>query len=77
MESVVNAFKSGNRKRTLNAMALKIADTIDSCESARDMPALTKRMVEIMDAIDKCPDPNASKTKLAKLQANATKRKSA
>jgi hypothetical protein len=77
MESVVKAFESGDRKRTLNAMALKIADTIDECESARDIPALTKRMVEIMDAIDKCPDPNASKTKLAKLQANATKRKSA
>ena len=77
MESVVKAFESGDRKRTLNAMALKIADTIDSCESARDMPALTKRMVEIMDAIEKCPDPNASKTKLAALQANATKRKSA
>lgn len=77
MESVVNAFKSGNRKRTLNAMALKIADTIDSCESARDMPALTKRMVEIMDAIERCPDPNASKTKLAVLQSNAAKRKTA
>ena len=77
MESVVKAFESGDRKRTLNAMAMKIADTIDECESARDIPALTKRMVEIMDAIDKCPDPNASKTKLAKLQANATKRKSA
>ena len=77
MESVVKAFESGDRKRTLNAMAMKIADTIDECESARDIPALTKRMVEIMDAIDKCPDPNAGKTKLAKLQANATKRKSA
>jgi len=77
MESVVKAFESGDRKRTLNAMALKIADTIDSCESARDIPALTKRMVEIMDSIDKCPDPNASKTKLAVLQANAAKRKSA
>ena len=77
MESVVKAFESGDRRRTLNAMALKIADTIDSCESARDMPALTKRMVEIMDAIEKCPDPNAGKTKLAVLQANAARRKSA
>ena len=75
MESVVEAFESGDRRRTLNAMALKIADTIDSCESARDMPALTKRMVEIMDAIDKCPDANAGKSKLAVLQANAAKRK--
>ena len=46
MESVVKAFESGDRKRTLNAMALKIADTIDVCESARDIPALTKRMVD-------------------------------
>lgn len=77
MESVVKAFESGNRKRVLDAMACKIASTIDDCESARDMPALTKRMVEIMDAIDKCPDPNAAKSKLAVLQANAVKRKSA
>ena len=77
MESVVKAFESGNRKRVLDAMAYKIASTIDDCQSARDMPALTKRMVEIMDAIDKCPDPNASKSKLAVLQANAAKRKSA
>lgn len=77
MESVVQAFKSGDRKRVLDAMALKIAKTIDVCESARDMPALTKRMVEIMDAIEKCPDANATKSKLAVLQANAAKRKSA
>ena len=75
METVKNAFESGNRKKTLEAMALKIADTIDSCESARDIPALTKRMVEMMDEIEKCPDANASKTKLAMLQANAAKRK--
>lgn len=77
MESVVKAFESGDRKRTLVAMATKIADTIDECESARDIPALTKRMVEMMDAIDKCPDHNAAKSKLAVLQANAAKRKSA
>ena len=77
MESVVKAFESGDRRRVLEAMALKIADTIDSCESARDIPALTKRMVEVMDAIDKCPDANASKTKLATLQANAAKRRTA
>ena len=77
MESVVKAFESGDRRRTLEAMALKIADTIDQCESARDIPALTKRMVEMMDSIDACPDPNASKTRLAVLQANAARRKSA
>ena len=31
MESVVKAFESGDRRRTLEAMALKIADTIDQC----------------------------------------------
>ena len=77
METVKSAFESGSRVRTLEAMALKIAGTIDDCESARDIPALTKRMVEMMDEIDKCPDANASKSKLAVLQANAAKRKSA
>ena len=77
MESVKKAFESGSKRKTLEAMAMKIADTIDGCESARDIPALTKRMVEMMDEIDRCPDANASKSKLAVLQANAAKRKSA
>ena len=77
MGTVKSAFESGSRKRTLEAMASKIADTIDSCESARDIPALTKRMVEMMDEIERCPDANASKTRLAVLQANAAKRKTA
>ena len=77
MESVKKAFETGSKRKTLEAMALKIADTIDACESARDIPALTKRMVEMMDEIEKCPDANAPKTKLATLQANAAKRRSA
>ena len=77
MDTVKKAFESGSRKKTLEAMALKIADTIDECESARDIPALTKRMVEMMDEIEKCPDAGASKSKLAVLQANAASRKSA
>ena len=77
MATVKQAFESGSRRDTLNAMALKIASTIDDCESARDIPALTKRMVEMLDEIEKCPDANAPKSKLAVLQANAAKRKSA
>lgn len=77
MESILEAFKSGDKRKTLVAMGERMADIMDNSDSIRDFAPAIKRMVELLDAIEKCPDANAAKTKLAKLQANATKRKSA
>ena len=77
METILSAFKSGDRRKILVAMGERMADIMDNSDSIRDFAPAIKRMVELLDAIEKCPDANATKTKLARLQANAAKRKSA
>ncbi len=77
MGKIESAFKSGNRKDTLVAMGERMAEIMDNSDSIRDFAPAIKRMVELLDEIDKCPDANAARTKLAVLQANAAKRKSA
>lgn len=51
MASVVNAVTDG-KKKTLLALRDTIARTIDECNSGRDMAALSKRLMEIMDEIE-------------------------
>ncbi len=77
MGSISEAFKSGDRRKTLVAMGERMANIMDNSDSIRDFAPAIKRMVELLDAIEKCPDANATKSKLAVLQANAAKRKSA
>ena len=77
MGSISEAFKSGNKRKTLVAMGERMADIMDNSDSIRDFAPAIKRMVELLEAIEKCPDADATKTRLATLQANATKRKSA
>jgi len=77
MGSISQAFKSGDRRQTLVAMGERMAEIMDASDSIRDFAPAIKRMVELLDAIEKCPDANAAKSKLAVLQANASKRKSA
>ena len=55
----------------------KMAQIMDDSDSIRDFAPAMKRMSEVLGEIAACPDPNAPKTKLAVLQANAAKRKSA
>lgn len=45
--SVYNALTNGNRLDMLTAQLEKLAKQIDICESARDLPALTKRFNEV------------------------------
>jgi len=75
MGQIKDAFTSGSRKATLLAMGEKMAGIMDESDSIRDFAPAIKRMVELMDELDKCPDVNATKTKLVALQANAAKRK--
>ena len=66
MDNLVNATKSGDRRRTLIALRDRIAATIDSCESGRDMAALSKRLMEVMDEIDSMPSEVEEDTPLAR-----------
>jgi len=54
---LVNAAKSGNRRETLEALRDKIAESIQGCESGRDVAALSKRLMEVMGEIELLPKP--------------------
>ena len=66
MDNLVSATQSGDRRRTLVALRDRIAETIDSCESGRDMAALSKRLMEVMDEIDSMPSAVEEDTPLAR-----------
>ena len=66
MDNLVSTTKSGDRRRTLIALRDRIAATIDSCESGRDMAALSKRLMEVMDEIDSMPSEVEEDTPLAR-----------
>lgn len=72
--SVYEAVKSNDKRATLIAMRDKIAMTIDTCESGRDMASLTKRLSEVIGELETLPDPNAKKSSLARAQEKAKKR---
>lgn len=59
--NLVDAVKSGDRRATLMALRDKIAETIENCDSGRDMAANSKRLMEVMSELDNMPDPNEYK----------------
>ncbi|MBQ0113610.1 MAG: hypothetical protein KBT03_10805 [Bacteroidales bacterium] len=59
MANLVEAVKSGDRRATLIALRDKIAQTIDNCESGRDMAANSKRLMDVIAELDALPDPEA------------------
>lgn len=62
--NLVEAAKSGDKRATLIALRDKLAETIDNCESGRDMAANSKRLMEVMAELESLPDP--SETKISK-----------
>ncbi len=57
MADLVNAARSGSRRDTLEALRDKIAQSIQDCESGRDVAALSKRLMEVMGELDALPKP--------------------
>lgn len=55
---IVSAAATGDRRATLVALRDAIARTIQKCESGRDMAALSKRLIEVMDELDAIGDPD-------------------
>jgi hypothetical protein len=62
MASLVDAAKSGDRRSTLVALRDVLAAQISVTESGRDVAALSKRLMEVMDEIDALPDPSAARS---------------
>ena len=55
MADLVSAARSGDKRETLEALRDKIAASIQDCESGRDVAALSKRLMEVMNEIDALP----------------------
>lgn len=61
MTNLIDAAKSGDKRATLVALRDKLAETIEHCESGRDMASNSKRLMEVMEELESMPDPNATK----------------
>lgn len=56
MTNLIEAAKSGDKRATLIALRDKLAETIQNCESGRDMASNSKRLMEVMAEIEALPD---------------------
>lgn len=61
MTNLVEAAKSGDKRATLIALRDKLAQTIQDCDSGRDMASNSKRLMEVMAELEAMPDPEAKK----------------
>ena len=59
--NLTEAAKSGDKRATLIALRDKLAETIDNCDSGRDMAANSKRLMEVMAEIESLPDESVIK----------------
>ena len=71
MTNLVDAAKSGNRRDTLIAMRDILAQTIQECDSGRDMASNTKRLMEVMNEIEQI-DAEAAEREAAKMAKEKT-----
>lgn len=61
MTNLVDAAKSGDKRATLIALRDILAETIQNCESGRDMASNTKRLMEVIAELEALPDPETKK----------------
>ena len=50
--NLIEAAKSGDKRATLIALRDKLAETIENCDSGRDMASNSKRLMEVMEEIE-------------------------
>ena len=60
--TVLEAVRTGDRRASLVALRDAVAETIDAKDSARDIAALSKRLMEVMAEIDSLPDQDADES---------------
>ena len=58
MMDLISAAKSGDKRATLIALRDKLAETIQNCDSGRDMASNSKRLMEVMAELETLPDPS-------------------
>lgn len=72
MANLLAAVQSGDRRKMLVELRDEIATTIETCGSGRDMAALSKRLIEVVDeieAIDAKKAERANPVQRAKMKA--------
>lgn len=60
-KTLLEAAESGNTLETLERLRDKLAGTIETCESGRDMAALSRQLSQVLDQIDDVKRANAGK----------------
>lgn len=60
-KTLVEAAKSGNTLATLERLRDKLAEQIETCDSGRDMAALSRQLSQVLDQIDDVKRSNAGK----------------
>ena len=71
MADLIDAARSGDRRATLEALRDKLAAAVQDCESGRDVAALSKRLMEVMNELDSMPQQKAD-SPLARARRNAS-----
>lgn len=74
MATLAQAAADNSRRGVLLALRDKLAATLDTCESGRDIAALSKRLMEVVAELDALPDPDATKTPVQAARARARRR---
>ena len=69
MATVSEAVSTSDRRKSLIALRDKIADTIDTTDSGRDIAALSKRLMEVMNEIDSLLSEKTNDSPMAKRRA--------
>ena len=64
--SLKEAAQTEDRRETLIVLRDKLADAIDNCNSGRDLAALSRRFIDVMDEVRSMRDPALPKTPLQK-----------
>lgn len=59
MGKLLQAVRSGDKRKILEALRDETATAIEECGSGRDIAALSKRLMEICEKLDALPNPDA------------------
>lgn len=74
MTNLIEAAKSGDKRATLIALRDKLAETIQNCDSGRDMASNSKRLMEVMAEIEALPSENKKESMHDRLKRKNEKR---
>ena len=75
MTNLVEAAKSGDKRKTLVALRDILAKTIQECESGRDMASNTKRLMEVIAELELMDKEEAEERKRIEAEKNQKKSK--